>query len=195
MSSTHSARCGRALETSMPHLPRGLNSCEWGTAFPISLPLEIAKASSRPGLALGLCLRVGLGSNRSIWLGPPSMNRWMIDRALAGSCGGLGFQVENVRFGRFSSEPCRSVESSDARAAPWTPSTIRLKTSRREWVGMASILHTMILDFETRSGKRRRVLKILNSLCHNRLPVEYHQTVARCALTKPPQPTLRILRR
>ena len=51
------------------------------------------------GLPFHLC-SAGLGSNRSIWLGPPSMNRKMTFFALAGKCGFLGASGLTSALGR-----------------------------------------------------------------------------------------------
>lgn len=41
-------------------------------------------------------LRTGLGSNRSIWLGPPFMKSWMAARAWGGWWGGRGWRVAGL---------------------------------------------------------------------------------------------------
>src|SRR5215831_9601040 len=69
---------------------------------------------------------IGLGSNRSTWLGPPFWNIWMTAFALASKCGRRGFRSYVFRA------PKRSRVSSEARAAPCRPPLMREKKSRRE---------------------------------------------------------------
>ena len=76
----------------MPHFPALLNSKGEGNSVPATLPLEMAKLSSRLGAVPARRFKVGLGSNRSIWLGPPFMNRWITLLARAGNCGAFGFR-------------------------------------------------------------------------------------------------------
>src|SRR5258708_6148167 len=47
----------------------------------------MAKANSRLGAVPASRFSVGFGSNRSTWLGPPFMKRWITDFAFAGKCG------------------------------------------------------------------------------------------------------------
>src|SRR5947209_17234812 len=90
ISSTQVARCGIRSETSRPDLPYFLNVrvlarsgvsplVNWLTGMP--KPLGSGLPFHFP--------RAGLGSKRSIALGPPTINRKMTALALPGKCGGL----------------------------------------------------------------------------------------------------------
>ena len=50
---------------------------------------------------------VGLGSNRSIWLGPPFMNRWITALALGSKCGGRGAEVDGPTSRRLDGRRAR----------------------------------------------------------------------------------------
>ena len=76
----------------MPHFPALLNSKGEGKSVPATLPFEMAKLSSRLGAVPARRFKAGLGSNRSIWLGPPFMKRWMTLLARAGNWGAFGFR-------------------------------------------------------------------------------------------------------
>src|SRR6516162_6375465 len=90
MSSTQSAKWGSRSETANPDCPCFLNFrvlakrgvsplVNWLTGFP--------KLSGK-GWPWHFC-KVDLGSNKSMGLGPPTMNIKMSDLALAEKCGGL----------------------------------------------------------------------------------------------------------
>src|SRR6266446_9654067 len=70
-------------------------------------------------------LRSGLGSNVSMWLGPPDMKRKITDRALTGSGGNFGASGSGVAARSDSS--C----SSDASARPPKPQKASRMNSRR----------------------------------------------------------------
>ena len=81
MSSTIRAVCGSSSDSSMPDLPR-LRELERRAE---QLALSACRSGLRacPGSGLPCCLvSSGLGSNRSIWLGPPCWNRQMTAFAL-----------------------------------------------------------------------------------------------------------------
>ena len=78
---------------SRPDCPRLLN-CALGASSGASLSLvNWRKVSPSPStLAGAVCpfkrVRIGFGSNVSIWLGPPCIKRWITAFALAGKCDG-----------------------------------------------------------------------------------------------------------
>ena len=81
MSSTLRDRKGRSSDISMPHRPRFLNSKGEGIRVPMEAICSTSLVRSRPGGCPSYFFSVGLGSNRSIWLGPPFMKRWITDLA------------------------------------------------------------------------------------------------------------------
>src|SRR6266404_998904 len=130
MSSTHSARCGKSDETSMPLCPYFLN-CQGDASSGVS-PL-VNWLGTLPKLS-GSCwpsyfLSAGLGSKVSMWLGAPTMNRKITDLAFAGKCCGLGASG----FSRAAAKPSRS--SRYCRASAPNPCAARVSTSRRVMAG------------------------------------------------------------
>ena len=86
ISSAMVPRCGSNSESSIPHWPRWWNF----ESDPMISRLACAALSNFKSPSKLWPLRFtssGLGSNRSIWLGPPSMYIEIIARA-CGSCGG-----------------------------------------------------------------------------------------------------------
>src|SRR5208283_1097697 len=73
--------------TSMPLLPYFWNLKGEGNALPVRR--SVARFGMGSDLPTYLA-SMGLGSNVSIWLGPPFMNRWMTRFALPGNIGRLG---------------------------------------------------------------------------------------------------------
>ena len=76
----------------MPLWPYGLNSRGLASTAAVGLmnaSLRSLVIDGGSGLPCHFCSS-GLGSNRSIWLGPPSMNRKITFFALAGKCGFRG---------------------------------------------------------------------------------------------------------
>src|SRR5450631_2300484 len=87
----------------------------------LGLPIE-----SGTGWPLSL-VNSGLGSNRSTWLGPPSMNSQITDFAVGGWCGFLSARGSGA-------EPVLAKPSSAIRfasAMPARPLPARVKNSRR----------------------------------------------------------------
>ena len=89
MSSTQVARCGSRSDTSRPDWPWRANVRVLASSGVSPL---VNWLTGRPKLSGNgwPCRRAssGLGSNRSTWLGPPTMNRKMTASARAGKCGG-----------------------------------------------------------------------------------------------------------
>src|SRR5262245_14703233 len=83
---------GRSSESSIPAAPRGWNL----KGDPSRLPFWLWKwTSSWPGCGCPFRFASsGLGSNRSIWLGPPCWKRQITAFAFGGWCGGLGSRAE-----------------------------------------------------------------------------------------------------
>ena len=90
MSSTHVARFGRRSETSIPLRPCFFHVRVLGrmTSSPLVNWLFGRPLSSGRGLPAHFA-SAGLGSNRSIWLGPPTMNRKITRFAFASKWGGF----------------------------------------------------------------------------------------------------------
>src|SRR6516164_5307302 len=90
MSSTQVARFGNRSDTSNPDLPCFLNVrvlAKSGVSPLVNWLIGLPKLSGR---GLPCCfVNSGLGSKRSTWLGPPTMNMKMTDFAFASKCGGL----------------------------------------------------------------------------------------------------------
>ena len=79
MSSAIPAMCGTSSLSTIPDWPCGRNRNGEASRFPACVLKWI---SSWPGYGLPwYFVRAGLGSNRSIWLGPPCWNRQMTDLA------------------------------------------------------------------------------------------------------------------
>ena len=77
ISSTTEPRCGISSVISMPHFPYRRNANGEGIMTPIWSANSIWLTMSRLGAEPANFWSAGLGSNRSTWLGPPFMNRWM----------------------------------------------------------------------------------------------------------------------
>src|SRR5262245_9058671 len=91
MSSAQVARFGRRSDSSIPLRPCFANSRVLGmmTASPCVSWLFGRPVDSGSGLPAHFA-SAGLGSNRSIWLGPPTMNRKMTRLAFGSKCDFLG---------------------------------------------------------------------------------------------------------
>ena len=92
MSSATACKWGRASEISRPALPHFLKLKGEGISVPGMSPFEMAKLNSRLGAVPASLVSIGLGSNKSTWLGPPFMKSWMTLLALGAKCVGLGFR-------------------------------------------------------------------------------------------------------
>ena len=91
MSSACPAMCGRKSLISRPDWPRGRN----GLIGPSSgLPATLRRVITSPKLPgngwPAYLARSGLGSNKSMWLGPPCMNSQMTRLARGAKCGCRG---------------------------------------------------------------------------------------------------------
>src|SRR5262245_40820122 len=89
MSSTQVAISGSQSLTQMPDWPYCLNFRLLAmSGVPAVLPMAVSGRGKLAGSGWpASLLSVGLGSNRSRWLGPPSMKHQMTDLALAGNIG------------------------------------------------------------------------------------------------------------
>ena len=91
----------------------------------LAVPIAVTTLPKDAGMGCPASLSsIGLGSNRSRWLGPPSMNRKMTDFALAGKCGFLGLSG--------SAAADRSPASMDVSAIAPKPDPAWARKSRRE---------------------------------------------------------------
>src|ERR1044071_9479944 len=89
ISSTCCERWGRSSETSIPDCPHFENLKGDGIIPPAWSMNSMSLANSRLGGCPSYFFNMGLGSNKSTWLGPPFINRWMTDFALGEKCGCL----------------------------------------------------------------------------------------------------------
>src|SRR5947209_2480800 len=88
MSSTCCARVGNQSETQMPLLPYCLKVRFDRIRELEAVPMAVMGRPKDEGMGWPLSLSSsGLGSKRSMWLGPPSMKSQMTDLALGGKCG------------------------------------------------------------------------------------------------------------
>src|SRR2546426_8142913 len=78
-------------ETQRPLWPYGLKARWEGIKVLPAVPMAVMTLPKDGGIGwpASLC-NIGLGSNKSRWLGPPSMNSQMTDLALGRKCGDLG---------------------------------------------------------------------------------------------------------
>ena len=92
MSSTHVAISGYQSLTQMPDWPCCANfRCEANSGVKAVLPIAVTGRTKLAGSGLPASfVSAGFGSNKSIWLGPPSMKHQMTLLACAGNCGGFG---------------------------------------------------------------------------------------------------------
>src|SRR5437870_13381406 len=90
-SSACSATWGYQSETQMPLWPYCFQvRCEGIRVFE-AVPMAVTTRPKEAGIGWPASLsRVGFGSNKSTWLGPPSIKSQMIDFALGVWCGGFG---------------------------------------------------------------------------------------------------------
>src|SRR4051794_32965595 len=127
-SSTQEAKCGMRSETSRPDLPCFLNVRELASSgvSPLVNWLMARPWLSGRGLPCHF-FRAGLGSNRSMGLGPPTMNRKMTRLAVGSWCGfrGASGLAEGFEAAR------ASCASSQDRARPPQPPPARQRKSRR----------------------------------------------------------------
>src|ERR1041384_6524011 len=90
-SSTHSERWGSQSETQMPLCPYCFQERLQGREGGPNSPIERTSLAKLSGIGFPAhSLSFGLGSNRSKWLGPPSMKRKITLFARGGKCGALG---------------------------------------------------------------------------------------------------------
>src|SRR5947207_2455913 len=92
ISSTCSAMFGYQSETQMPLCPYCLKVRFEGIMPFLEVPgmaVNFGRMDSGRGWPASSS-SFGLGSNRSMWLGPPSMKSQMMDLAVGGKCGFLG---------------------------------------------------------------------------------------------------------
>ena len=83
--------CGYQSETHWPLCPYCLNVRCVGISVLLLVPIAVITLPKDGGKGWPASrFSSGLGSNKSMWLGPPSMNSQMTDLALGGKCGGLG---------------------------------------------------------------------------------------------------------
>src|SRR5438034_8001659 len=131
MSSTHVARCGIRSETSMPERPCFLNLrvlARSGVSPLVNWLTGLPKLSGS-GWPWRFC-NSGFGSNRSIGLGPPTINMKITALALAGKCAGLAARgLADVWL--VAAWPSRA-SSHDNASAPKPPPAWKRK-SRRDW--------------------------------------------------------------
>src|SRR5215831_14073433 len=132
MSSTRVARCGSRSETSRPDWPclENLRVLARSGVSPLVNWLTGLPKLSGSGLPCHLA-RSGFGSNRSTWLGPPTMNVKITDLALASWCGFLAASGLPVTF----SLPYPSRASSQESASDPKPPPARTRKSRRVRAG------------------------------------------------------------
>ena len=133
MSSAQVARCGRYSESSMPHWPCGRNSRWLASTAAVGLMNASCRffvSDSGSGLPFHFCSS-GLGSNRSSWLGPPSIKRNMTFFALGANCGSFG--ASGLAEGSvLAPRPSRSSRLASA-IVPMPPAQSRKKL-RRLWI-------------------------------------------------------------
>src|SRR5437868_6499992 len=173
MSSTHSAMCGNSDETSIPHWPYFRN-CQREDSSGVS-PL-VNWLGTLPKLSGSCCpsyfFNDGFGSNVSMWLGAPTMNRKMTDLAFAGKCCGLGARG----FTRIAAMPSRSSKYCSASAPkPWAA---RVNTSRRVMAGRmwptASFSESLRGINELVAIKKRQAeIRKISAGCQE-LPAKFH---------------------
>ena len=85
MSSTCSAIFGYQSDTQMPLRPYCLNVRLLGMSVLFEVPMAVMGRPNDEGMGCpARSSSLGLGSNRSMWLGPPSMDSQMMDFALGG---------------------------------------------------------------------------------------------------------------
>src|SRR5262245_829641 len=129
-SSARVARCGRKSESSIQHWPCLFNTRGLAITFAVGLmkaslsPLVIDSGRDWP---CHFC-NPGLGSNRSIWLGPPSMNSRMTFFALPGKWGCFG-AIGSVRAPSSAVRPSEAISSARANV-PRPPAHSRKKLRR-----------------------------------------------------------------
>src|SRR5437016_4046127 len=146
MSSAQVARPGRTSASSMPHWPdgrktRGLPSTEAVGLMNASLRSLVSDGGS--DLPFHFC-KAGLGSNRSIWLGAPSMNRKMTFLALAGNCGARGSSGSVAAWA--------SVASRCASAILPMPMEVWRKKSRRVLSAFMLLPHDKFIQIQQHAG-------------------------------------------
>src|SRR5437667_9002126 len=91
ISSTCCAMSGYQSETHMPLWPYCLNVRLEPSSVLLDVPMAVIGFPNDAGIGCPLIsVSLGLGSNRSTWLGPPSMNSQITDLALGSWCGFLG---------------------------------------------------------------------------------------------------------
>src|SRR5712692_1256851 len=129
MSSTCSAIFGYQSETQMPLWPYCLNARLLGMRVLFEVPMAVMGRPNDAGMGCpAKSSSLGLGSNRSTWLGPPSMKSQMIDLAVGAWCGFLGASGSGILVDARSS----SERSREAKAIPARPMPARVKNSRLE---------------------------------------------------------------
>src|SRR5205814_4549656 len=100
------------------------------------VPIAVMTRPNDAGIGLpAIFWSAGLGSYRSMWLGPPSMKRKITLFALAAKCDGFG---ASGLSGETSGAPLAARPSRPsrwARAKPPKPQPARRRKSRREWTG------------------------------------------------------------
>ena len=134
----------------MPHWPCGEN----GRGLPISTALSFWMKAKRTSLVSdsGIfwpfsSLSLGFGSNRSIWLGPPSMKKKMQALARGAKCGGTAGLAAGALAIADSAARSPSARNSDARASVPMPLAAVARKSRRV-KSMISRWFIMSLDAE-----------------------------------------------
>src|SRR5207247_9164128 len=103
--------------------PCCLNERLVGIKALLAVPIAVITLPKDSGIGWPASLsRAGFGSNRSRWLGPPSMNSQMTDFARVGKCGGRGdrgLSGSLLRFDARANRPSKpSMSPNDSAAKP-----------------------------------------------------------------------------
>src|SRR4051812_44707967 len=130
MSSTQHAISGSQSLTQAPDCPFRVKVRLLSSKFVNAVrPIAVTGRTKVPGSGLPpRRFNAGLGSNRSMWLGPPSKKHQMTDFAFGEKCG------ERAVLMRFISEapPDASRASNDASASEPNPPPALARKSRRD---------------------------------------------------------------
>src|SRR5256885_13442456 len=128
---------GSQSDTQMPLSPYCLNERLLGINELFAVPMAVMTLPNDSGIGWPASFSsVGFGSNRSRWLGPPSMNSQITDLARAGKCGGRGASGFNGSILMFAARARRaSRPSREPNARPPNPPPHLVRKARREGAG------------------------------------------------------------
>src|SRR6185369_5058406 len=166
MSSTCSAMLGYQSDTQIPLWPCCFHARLDGMSVLPPVPIAVIGLPKDEGNGCPASFsNAGFGSNRSMWLGPPSINNQITDLALGAKCGAFGAN------GSVSDAALLSPSSEENASAP-SPLPVFQRNSRRDRLLMSasSIAVNELIGVQQRLAEihQGRRLQSVDCGCHVR---------------------------